>query len=225
MIECHGLAARAGKFELRDVSFGIPRGAWGVVLGPAGAGKTTLLETIAGVRRASQGIVRLRGIPVTLLPAEERRVGIVYQFGFLFPHVSVAENVAYGTRDAAYARELGRRFGIDALWDRRVTALSGGERQVVALARALAPRPDVLLLDEPFASLDPRGRTRVRRELRSLVHEQGVTVLQVTHDLAEAEAEADVAILLDGGRVAQAGTPVELFRQPASSAVADFLGS
>jgi molybdate/tungstate transport system ATP-binding protein len=201
MIEARDLSARAGAFELRDVSFLVPRGAWGVVVGPAGAGKTTLLETIAGIRRASQGIVLLRDVPVTDLPPEQRRLGIVYQRGYLFPHLSVAANVAYGAADNAYAQEIGRRFGADQLEDRRVSALSGGERQIVALARALAPKPDVLLLDEPFAALDQARKLRVRDELRALHREQGITVLQVTHDLAEAEEIGEVRVELEGGRL------------------------
>jgi ABC-type Fe3+/spermidine/putrescine transport system ATPase subunit len=201
MIEVRGLSAVAGSFALREVSFVVPRGQWGVVTGPAGAGKTTLLETIAGIRRATHGIVLLRGVPVTELAPEQRRLGIVYQRGFLFPHLSVAANVAYGAADPAYAAEIGRRFGADGLHDRRVAALSGGERQVVALARALATRPDVILLDEPFAALDQARKVRLREELDALHREEGFTVLQVTHDLDEAE-RADVRVGLVDGRLA-----------------------
>jgi molybdate/tungstate transport system ATP-binding protein len=200
MIEVRGLSAVAGSFALRDVRFVVPKGDWGVVTGPAGAGKTTLLETIAGIRPATQGIVLLRGVPVTELPPEQRRLGIVYQRGFLFPHLSVASNVAYGASDSAYATEIARRFGADRLYDRRVAALSGGERQVVALARALATRPDILLLDEPFSALDHARKARVREELCALHGEEGFTVLQVTHDLAEAEG-AGVRVELEEGRV------------------------
>ena len=200
MIEVRRLSAVAGSFALRDVRFVVPKGDWGVVTGPAGAGKTTLLETIAGIRPATQGIVLLRGVPVTELPPEQRRLGIVYQRGFLFPHLSVASNVAYGASDAAYAAEIARRFGADRLYDRRVAALSGGERQVVALARALATRPDILLLDEPFSALDQARKARVREELCALHRDEGFTVLQVTHDLAEAEG-AEVRVEMEEGRV------------------------
>jgi ABC-type Fe3+/spermidine/putrescine transport system ATPase subunit len=201
MIEARGLSASAGSFELRDVSFVVPKGRWGVVVGPAGAGKTTLLETIAGIRPVSQGTVLLRGIPVTDLPPERRRLGIVYQRGYLFPHLSVAANVAYGAADSGYAEEIARRFGADRLHDRRVSALSGGERQVVALARALATKPDVLLLDEPFAALDQARKVRVRDELCALQREQQITVLLVTHDLAEAEELGEVRVGLEEGRL------------------------
>jgi molybdopterin-binding protein len=225
VIEVEALRARAGRFELHDVSFALPRGAWGIVLGPAGAGKTTLLETIAGVRRASGGRVSLRGVDVTRLPPERRGVGMVYQHAFLFPHLGVAENVRYGARDAAYASDVARRLGVEPMLSREVGALSGGERQMVALARALAPRPDILLLDEPFAALDPRGRGRIRRELRAIQRELGFTVLQVTHDFAEAGTLGDLAILLDGGRVVQAAEPAHLFGRPVSAAAAEFLGA
>jgi molybdopterin-binding protein len=225
MIVAEQLSTRAGDFLLSDVSFALAAGQWGIVLGPAGAGKTTLLETVVGARAFTGGRLLLRGVDVARVPAERRGVGIVYQHGYLFPHLSVPDNVRYGTVDAAYANEMAERFGADALRERPVSSLSGGERQVVALARALAPRPDILLLDEPFAALDPRGRTRVRRELHALQRERGMTVLQVTHDFAEAGTLGDVALLLEGGRLVQAAAPEKLFRQPATAAAAEFLGA
>lgn len=201
MIEARSLFATAGTFELRDVSFVVPPGTWGVVTGPAGAGKTTLLETIAGVRQATRGDVLLRGESVTALPPEQRRLGIVYQRGYLFPHLSVAANVCYGATDGAWAAEIGRRFGADGLRDRRVVSLSGGERQVVALARALATRPDVLLLDEPLSALDEARRERVFGELWALQREERMTVLMVTHDRSEAERVGGVRVRLEEGRM------------------------
>jgi molybdopterin-binding protein len=225
VIETRALSARAGRFHLEDVSFVIPAGAWGIVLGPAGSGKTTLLETIAGVRAASAGQVLLRNSDETRSQPEARRIGIVHQHGYLFPHLSVSENVAYGTRDGGAAREMATRFGADGLAGRSVTSLSGGERQIVALARALAPAPDILLLDEPFAALDQRRRVRVRSELRRLQRERGMTVMHVTHDFVEAGTLGDVALVLEAGRLAQVGAPESLFHRPASAAVADFLGA
>ena len=224
MIETRALGARAGECRLHDVSFDLPGGKWGIVLGPAGAGTTTLLETIAGVRRASAGEVLLRGVDVTRLAPERRLLGIVYQRGYLFPHLGVRENVHYGASDARWADAMSERFGASALHARPVASLSGGERQIVALARALARRPDILLLDEPFAALDPRSRTRVRRELHALQRELGTTVLQVTHDFAEAGVLGDVAIVLDKGRVVQKGDPADVFHRPATPYLADFLG-
>ena len=225
MITLERLSSRAGRFELRDVSVTVPKGAWGIVLGPAGSGKTTLLETIAGVRLATGGRVILRGGDATPLPPEARRIGMVYQHGYLFPHLTVEENIHYGPNDASATREMAARLGADSLAGRSVTSLSGGERQIVALARALAPNPDILLLDEPFAALDPRRRVRVRAELRRMQRERGTTVLHVTHDFVEAGTLGDLALVLDGGRLSQVGTPDAVFRKPASGAVADFLGA
>lgn len=224
MIQLIGLEARAGDFTLSNISFTIAAGAWGVVLGPAGSGKTTLLETIGGIRRAVTGRVELRGLDVTVLPPEQRRIGMVYQHAYLFPHLSVRENVAYGARDAAAARAMTERLGADVLVDRPVSSLSGGERQVVALARALAPHPDILLLDEPFSALDPRRRAVIRGELRRIQREYQITILQVSHDFIEAGMLGDVAIVLRDGKVAQVDAPDVLFRKPANVAVAEFLG-
>ena len=224
MIALEKLASRAGSFRLHDVTITLPKGAWGIVLGPAGAGKTTMLETIAGIRAATSGRVMLRGVDVTSHSPEARRVGMVYQHGYLFPHLTVEDNVAYGA-DPKAAREMAARFGADAFAGRSVTSLSGGERQIIALARALAPAPDILLLDEPFAALDTRRRVRVRAELRRLQRERGMTVLHVTHDFVEAGTLGDLAMVLDGGRLSQVGTPDAIFRKPASGAVADFLGA
>jgi molybdopterin-binding protein len=225
MIALERVSARAGNFELRDITFTVPRGAYGIVIGPAGSGKTTLLETIAGVIAPSTGRIRLDDRDATKLAPEARGVGIVYQHAYLFPHLSVRENVEYGALDAETARETMSRFGVDALGDRAIGALSGGERQLVALARALARRPSVLLLDEPFSALDPRTRGATRRALRSLYEERRFTVLQVTHDFAEVGLLGDVAIMLDRGRVVQQGTPESVFRHPATPYIADFLGA
>ena len=225
MISVHGLTARLGGFTLDDVSFSIPAGEYGVVIGPAGAGKTTLLESIAGLIPIRAGVVRLGGVDVTRLAPEQRDVGLVYQQGYLFPHLSVRANVAYGAPDPRYVVEMIDRFGLDLVADRDVRSLSGGERQLVALARTLARRPRILLLDEPFAALDPRRRAAVRREVRSWYFERRSTVLHVTHDFDEAGLVGDVALLLDKGRLLQAGDPADLFRRPANAYVADFLGA
>ena len=225
MIEAVGLSATAGTFALSDVTFTVPTGAYGVVIGPAGSGKTTLLETIAGITPRRSGVLRLNGADASALPPEQRRIGLVYQHGYLFPHLSVEQNIAYGARDPAAVREVATRVGADALEGRDVRSLSGGERQLVAIARALAPRPPLLLLDEPFSALDPRRRALVRREVRAIHREWGITVLQVTHDFTEAGLLGDVAILLDAGRVLQYGPPEDVFRKPASPYIAEFLGA
>lgn len=225
MIEARGLTARVGAFRLADVTFTVSKGAYGVVIGPAGSGKTTLLETIAGITPQIGGTLALDGRPAADLPPEQRQLAIVYQHGYLFPHLSVEANIAYGASDLAVARDVATRMGAWALRERAVESLSGGERQLVALARALARQPSILLLDEPFSALDPRRRETTRRELRRIHREWGVTVLQVTHDFTEAGLLGDVAILLDGGRVLQSGRPEEVFRKPASPYVAEFLGA
>jgi molybdate/tungstate transport system ATP-binding protein len=223
VIALHRVSARVGAFRLVDVSFEVPRGGYAVVIGPAGAGKTTLLETIAGVIRTTDGRIIVDGDDVTAKPPEARRLAIVYQHSYLFPHLSVRENVAYGAR--ASAADVIERFGLTPLLDRPPAALSGGERQIVAIARALARDPGVLLLDEPFSALDPRTRNHMRRLVRAWYHDRNVTVLHVTHDFAEAGLLGDVAIMLDHGRVLQQGTPEEIFRKPANPYVADFLGA
>ena len=225
MIAAEGLSARVGEFELRDVSFVVPEGKYGVVIGAAGSGKTTLLETIAGIIPMKGGVLKLGGRDMKGVPSEQRNAGIVYQHGFLFPHLSVAENVRYGALDFTFADAIAKRIGASELYAREVRGLSGGERQLVAIARALAPRPKVLLLDEPFSALDPRRRTLVRREVRRVARELGITVLQVTHDFTEAGLLGDVAILIDAGRVLQSGPPERLFREPASPYIAEFLGA
>ena len=225
MIRLDGVTARKGRFALDDVAFAVERGQYGVVIGPAGSGKTTLLEVIAGLLAPSRGTVMLNGVDARALPPERRGIGLVYQHAFLFPHLSVRENVLYGAADAATAHEAAERLGVVPLFSRDVRGLSGGERQLVALARALARRPQLLLLDEPFSALDPRRRTLVRREVRALHRAWSLTTIQVTHDFAEAGMLGDRAILLDAGRVLQSGTPAEVFRRPASPYVAEFLGA
>jgi len=155
MISLQRVSARAGGFTLSDVSFDVPDGGYGVVIGPAGSGKTTLLETIAGVIRPTSGRILLGGKDVTTAPPEARRLGIVYQHAYLFPHLNVRANIAYGAADDESAADMSDRFGVTAMADRAVEALSGGERQLVAMARALARRPGVLLLDEPDVHLHP----------------------------------------------------------------------
>jgi len=225
VIEARALGARVGTFELSDITFEVPTSRYGVVIGPAGSGKTTLLEAIAGILPPTRGTLLLGGREALGIPPEERDVGLVYQHAFLFPHLTVAENIAYGARDAATVGEVEARFDVSALRKRNVASLSGGERQLVSLARALARRPSVLLLDEPFSALDPRRRAHVRREVRALHREWKLTVLQVTHDFTEAGLLGDVAILLDKGRVLQWGAPDQVFRHPASPYIAEFLGA
>ena len=225
MISAAGLSARVGAFALDGISFDVPGGAYGVVIGPTGSGKTTLLEVISGLVPQTGGLLTLNGRDATREAADARGIGLVYQLGFLFPHLSVEENVRYGSADAAIANDVARRFAVHELYSRSVRSLSGGERQLVALARALARRPALLLLDEPFSALDPSRRAAARREVRAIHREWGLTTVHVTHDFAEAGSLGDVAILLDSGRVLQSGAPADVFRRPASRYVAEFLGA
>lgn len=224
-IRLDGVTARKGRFALEAVALSLLDQEYGVVIGPAGSGKTTLLEVIAGLLAPTSGEITLAGRPMRGVPPERRDIGLVYQHAFLFPHLSVRENVAYGARNAHDVDEAAERFDIVPLFSRDVAGLSGGERQLVALARAVARRPRLLLLDEPFSALDPRRRAVVRREVRDLHRSWGLTTLQVTHDFAEAGMLGDRAVLLDAGRVLQQGTPAEVFRRPASPYVAEFLGA
>jgi molybdopterin-binding protein len=225
MIRLSDVVARKGRFTLDGVSVSLAEGEYGVVIGPAGSGKTTMLEVIAGLLPPESGRMELGGEDARRLAPEDRRLSLVYQHAYLFPHLSVRDNVAYGAADARTLAEVEARLEVGAYYSRDVMGLSGGERQVVALARALARRPRLLLLDEPFSALDPRRRTLVRREVRQLHRDWGLTTLQVTHDFAEAGMLGDRAILLDAGQVLQQGTPAEVFRRPASPYVAEFLGA
>jgi molybdopterin-binding protein len=227
VIELDRLSVRVGGFELRDISFSVPSGGYALIIGPTGSGKTTLLEAIAGIAPLQSGRVLLHGEDVTALAPERRGLGFVYQQYHLFPHLTVRQNIGYGTAPGAAARgeELGGLLGIGHLLDRSVRGLSGGEQQRVALARALAPKPRILLLDEPFSAVDPATRLLLRRELRALHEHEGITTLQVTHDFDEALRLGDVVAVLADGRIAQRGTPEEVFRYPNSAFVAQFVGT
>jgi molybdate/tungstate transport system ATP-binding protein len=225
MIALESVTASVGDFLLEDVTFEVPQSAYGIVIGPTGSGKTTLVEAIAGLVPITRGRLTLGGSELTRAAPERRRLAIVYQHAYLFPHMTVRQNVGYGSTSERVTVEMLERFGLGEVAGRDVRVLSGGERQLVALARALARRPEVLLLDEPFAALDPRRRVTVRRELRTIYYERRFTVLQVTHDFHEAGLLGDVGVVLDRGKVLQVGKPVDLFRRPASPLVANFLGA
>ncbi len=218
---------------LRGVDLRAPTGSLTAVLGLSGCGKTTLLRVIAGFERAERGAVSLAGTTLddgrTYVPPERRSVGYVPQEGALFPHLSVAGNVAFGLpraeRRSGTVAEMLEMVGIAALAERLPHELSGGEQQRVALARALARRPRALLLDEPFSSLDATLRTRVREEVHALLREQGVTTLLVTHDQEEALSLSDSVAVLRDGRIVQQGPPADLYERPADERLARFLGA
>lgn len=217
-------------FQLRGINLDVAPGEYCVVLGPTGAGKTLLLEAIAGLRQPSEGRILLDGEDLTDAPPECRRVGLVYQDYALFPHLTVAENIAFGLEVQGgrminqRAEKLGRLLSIHHLRHRRPTTLSGGEQQRVALARALAIEPRLLLLDEPLSALDPETRECLQRSLASVHRELGTTTLHVTHDFEEAVTLADRIAVVHDGQVVQRGTPEDIFRRPESKFVAHFVG-
>jgi molybdate transport system ATP-binding protein len=229
-------ATRLGDLDL-DVALSVPAGSCLALAGPSGAGKTSVLRIVAGLHRPRAGRVSCDGETwldtaggVDLAP-EARDCGYVFQEYALFGHLRAWQNVAYGLRGGtraerrARAHELLERFGLAARADARPGTLSGGERQRVAVARALARRPRVLLLDEPLSALDPRTRGAAGRELAAVLRDAGVPALLVTHDFAEAALLGDRVGVIDGGRVVQEGTPAELAAAPASSFVADLTGA
>ncbi len=199
MIRATDLSVRVPGFALEGVTFAVPTGGVGVVTGPTGAGKTTLLETIAGVRPRTRGTVTLGDVEVTALPPEQRHVGLVYQQAWLFPHMSVQENVAYGARRTSVAGEVTTLLQLDALRQKPVPTLSGGERQLVALARALAREPRTLLLDEPFAAMDSTLRAGIRVSVLAWAATHGMTTLLVTHDTSEATLDGSIQLRLERG--------------------------
>lgn len=232
---CEGLKKRFGDVTAVDgIDLQVWPGEFVYLLGPSGCGKTTALRLIAGLERLDGGVIRIGGYEVAgpgrHLPPEDRRVGIVFQDYALFPHLTVAENVAYGLagwpRRAARARveELLRLVGLDGLDRRLPHELSGGQQQRLALARALAPAPRLILLDEPFSNLDRGLRRRLQEEVRAILKRAGATALFVTHDQEEALSMADRVAILWEGRLVQSGPPAEVYGEPVSRQVAEFLG-
>jgi sulfate transport system ATP-binding protein len=237
-IEVRNVTKRFGSFvAVNDVSLAVPTGELVALLGPSGSGKTSLLRIIAGLESADGGQVLFAGEDASARDARDRGVGFVFQHYALFRHMTVFENVAFGLRVRSRATrpakaeirrkvtELLKLVQLDWLADRYPSALSGGQRQRVALARALAVEPKVLLLDEPFGSLDAKVRQELRRWLRRLHDEIRVTSVFVTHDQEEALEVADRVVVMNHGRVEQIGTPQEVFDHPATPFVMGFLGS
>jgi putative spermidine/putrescine transport system ATP-binding protein len=227
------LAKRFGDVHaVRDVSLSVSDGEFLVLLGPSGCGKTTTLRMVAGFVEPTAGRVSLAGSDVTLLPPWKRNAGMVFQSYALFPHLSVAENVAFGLEMrklpvADIARRVAETLALVRLQgygERLPRQLSGGQQQRVALARALAIRPDVLLLDEPLSNLDAKLRQEVRVEIRELQRQLGLTTVMVTHDQDEALTMADRLVVMNEGRVHQVGSQRDLYERPADRFVAGFVG-
>jgi len=228
-----GITKRFGDFvALDDVSLDVPTGRLTALLGPSGGGKSTLLRIIAGLEYPDEGAVSIEGVEATWLPPQKRSVGFVFQHYAAFKHLSVYRNVAFGLeirkRPKAEIRErvheLLELVHLESFADRMPSQLSGGQRQRMALARALAVRPEVLLLDEPFGALDAKVRKELRDWLRNLHDEVNVTTIFVTHDQEEALEVADEIVVINEGRIEQVGTPDELYDRPANDFVMGFLG-
>jgi sulfate transport system ATP-binding protein len=237
-IEARNISKKFGQFAaLQDVSLEVPTGELVALLGPSGSGKTTLLRILAGLDFADSGSVRFDGNDISDRSARERRVGFVFQHYALFRHMNVFENIAFGLRvrprqlrpsEAALrakVHELLKLIQLDNLAQRFPSQLSGGQRQRVALARALAVEPSVLLLDEPFGSLDAKVRQQLRRWLRQLHDEIHITSVFVTHDQEEALEVADRVVVMNQGRIEQIGSPEEVYNHPATPFVYNFLGN
>ncbi|MFZ2648681.1 MAG: putative 2-aminoethylphosphonate ABC transporter ATP-binding protein [Burkholderiaceae bacterium] len=228
-----GIAKDFGSFTaLKDVALEISQGEFVCFLGPSGCGKTTLLRIIAGLEVQSAGRIELAGRDISTLPAAERDYGIVFQSYALFPNLSIADNVAYGLVNRKVGRaqvkarvtELLALVGLPGSEAKFPAQLSGGQQQRIALARALAMSPGLLLLDEPLSALDAIVRVKLRGEIRGLQRKLGVTTVMVTHDQEEAFAVADRIVVMNQGGIEQVGTALQVYRDPATLFVADFVG-
>ena len=233
MLRLESIGKKFGSFvAVDDVSLEVPEGEFLTLLGPSGCGKTTTLRMIAGFESATSGRILLGGRDITRLAPQRRGIGMVFQNYALFPHLNVFENVAFGLRAAGVKRGAlpGRvsaaldLVGLADLAKRRVQDLSGGQQQRIAVARAIAPEPRLLLLDEPLSNLDAAMRERTRTEMRALLKRLGMTAIFVTHDQEEAFALSDRIAVMNAGRLQQVGGPEQLYQQPANLFVAGFMG-
>lgn len=232
-LSLRGMSKRFGSLAaVDDVSIEIPAGCFVCLLGPSGCGKTTLLRLIAGLEEPSAGSLHAGGREITTLASNRRDFGMVFQSLALFPHLDVADNIAYPLAIRGHGRRarmervaaLLELVQLPGLGARRIHQLSGGQRQRVAIARGLAIDPKVFLLDEPLSALDANLREHMQVELRQLQQRLGVTTLVVTHDQKEALTMADLVIVMNEGKVQQAGAPMEIYRDPANAFVAGFIG-
>jgi putative spermidine/putrescine transport system ATP-binding protein len=227
------LTRRFGAVHAVDnVDLSVPDGKLVCFLGPSGCGKTTLLRMIAGLETPTSGSLHLAGRDITRLPANRRDFGMVFQSLALFPHMTVAQNVAYPLKLRKLAKdkqtrrvaELLELIQLPHMANRPVTQLSGGQRQRVAIARAIASEPQLLLLDEPLSALDAKLREAMQVEIRLLQQRLAITTIMVTHDQREAMTMADEIVVMEKGRIAQVGKPLDIYRDPVSEFVADFIG-
>ncbi|MEZ5651044.1 MAG: ABC transporter ATP-binding protein [Burkholderiaceae bacterium] len=233
-VRLEGVAKRwNGQLGVENIDITIGRGAFVALLGPSGCGKSTTLRLIAGLETPDEGRIEIDGRDVTGLPASSRNLSMVFQSYALFPHLSVAENVIFGLRVRRVPRaertdQLRRALEITGLIgyeQRKPAELSGGQRQRVALARAIVAGQPLCLMDEPLSNLDAKLRASVRKDIKKLQRDLGMTVVYVTHDQTEAMSMADRVILMDGGHIQQEGAPEDLYYRPANTFVAEFVGS
>ena len=232
-LRLEGIRKSFGSFQaLRDIHLAIEKGEFVCFLGPSGCGKTTLLRIIAGLETQTAGSIFQADRDISVLPPARRDYGIVFQSYALFHNLTVADNVAYGLVNRKQPRaeiakrvdELLKLVGLPGSGIKYPAQLSGGQQQRIALARALATKPGLLLLDEPLSALDALERVRLRQEIRSLQNKLGVTTIMVTHDQEEALSVADRIVVMNHGVIEQVGTPMEVYRDPATPFVADFVG-
>ena len=218
---------------LKRISLGVAAGEFVALLGPSGCGKTTLLRAVSGFVPVNSGKVSVAGRDITHAPPDKRGMAMVFQSYALWPHMTTAQNLGYGLKLRKVAKpDIAKRVAeilamlkLEGFGERNVTQLSGGQRQRVALGRALAISPQLLLLDEPLSNLDARIREDVRHEIKALQHKLGITTIHVTHDREEAMVMADRIAILDAGRIAQLGSPEEVYNRPNSPFVASFMGA
>ncbi|MGO4571518.1 ABC transporter ATP-binding protein [Microvirga sp. 2TAF3] len=228
-----GLTKRYGdSLAVAALDLAVPKGELVALLGPSGCGKTTTLRMIAGLITPSDGRIVVGGNDITQMPVYKRDMGLVFQSYALFPHMTVAKNVAFGLEMRAVPKpEIEKRVKealamvrLEALAERKPRELSGGQQQRVALARALVIRPSILLLDEPLSNLDAKLRDEMRNEIRDIQQNLGITAVFVTHDQVEALSMCDKVVVMKGGKLEQVGTPVDVYEQPATPFVASFVG-
>lgn len=232
MIKIDNISKNLGEFFLKDVTLDIEDGTYFMILGPTGAGKTILLESIAGIYYPDKGRIWMDGTDITNTPPRSRNISMVYQDYMLFPHLTVRDNIAFGLKLKKVSQEkikekiggMSRMLNIHHLLHRFPGTLSGGEKQRIAIARAMVTEPKALLLDEPLSALDTQTRGNLRRELKRIHSIARITIVHVTHSFEEVFSLGDYAAVMNGGKMIQVGKPYEVFKKPKSEFVANFVG-